>query len=266
MYKNKKIIAVITCRAGSKGLPGKNHKFLHDLPLFLWSVEAARKSKYIDAIIISSNCPECKKYYDKYIEYFAEQENGYKIKWIQRPDEFATATSKNEDALIHVLDNVEEDYDYLINLQPTSPCRINRLVDKTIETCIDGSYDSLLTGTKDTPFLWRKKGDKWIYDIDKNNCCNRKMRQQFSEEEFVYHDCGNLYLTDANVLKETQCRIGINPCVYEVEGVNGLQIDTIYDFKLIENMTADKTHYSFDCVEGYRCNVPTEDIEIDLDS
>ena len=105
-----------------------------------------------------------------------------------------------------------------------------------IEKYDEGGYDSLLTATKDTPFLWRKYKDKWTYPVDFNNCCDRKMRQEFEEDEFVYHDCGNLYMTSSFILLDTECRIGYNPCVFEVSGINGLQIDTKFDFDLIENM------------------------------
>ena len=55
MYKDKKIIAIIPARHGSKGLPGKNWKILNGKPLIFWSVYQAKKSKFIDDIIVSTD-------------------------------------------------------------------------------------------------------------------------------------------------------------------------------------------------------------------
>ena len=148
--------------------------------------------------------------------------------------------SKNEEALIHSLkylkDKNNEEFEVVVNLQPTSPCRLSGLLDKTIEAYYNGGHDSLLTATKDTPFLWRKENGKWIYEVDKNDCCDRKMRQDFEESEFLYHDCGSVYITDSKILLDRECRIGYNPCVFEIKGINRIQVDKDFDFELIENM------------------------------
>ena len=43
-----KILAVITARAGSKRLPNKNILPLSGKPLIAWTIDEAKKSKYID--------------------------------------------------------------------------------------------------------------------------------------------------------------------------------------------------------------------------
>lgn len=239
MINNKKILAVVTARGGSKGVPFKNVKTLLGKPLFLWSVLQGLNSKYIDKTVVSSNCDKVFSEFHNFSNknpHFAENN---KLKFIQRPDEISTDTSKNEDALIHAIhwkrDIFKEEYDIILNLQPTSPCRLDNLIDKCIELYENGGYDSLLTGNKITPFLWRKE-EKWIYNVDKNDCCDRKMRQQFREDEFLYHDCGSIYLIKKDILLEKKCRIGYNPAIYEVDYLNSLQIDTEFDFDLIENM------------------------------
>jgi CMP-N,N'-diacetyllegionaminic acid synthase len=235
MVGNKKVLCVILARAGSKGIPMKNVKNLLGKPLFMWSVEAAIQSKYIDRVVISSNCWKCRKIIQEYskgtvIPYF-----------LQRPEEISGDLSKNEDALIHALNQSDDnEYGVVINLQVTSPCRLDGLVDRCIEEYDAGGYDSLLTATKDTPFLWRKKDGKWTYPVDYNDCCDRKMRQEFDEDEFLLHDNGNLYITESRILLDRECRIGYNPCVFETKGINGLQIDEEFDFELIETMARAK--------------------------
>lgn len=247
MIGNKKIFCVITARKGSVGIPGKNYRKLLDKPLFMWSVEAALQSKYVDIVAISSNCESCRREYIDFIRdaEFIEDRKETEVMWIQRPDKYSTPTSKNEDALIHALQQIKMIRNFIpeiiVNLQPTSPCRLNNLLDKCIEEYYNGEYDSLLTAEKHTPFMWQKKYNKWIYNVDKNDCCNRKMRQELEENaensEFVWHDNGNIYMVDSKILLDKKCRIGYNPCIFETTGINNIQIDEEFDFKLIEKMT-----------------------------
>ena len=52
---NEKILAVITARGSSKGLPGKNILQVGGKPLLAWTIEAAKQSRYIDRLILSSD-------------------------------------------------------------------------------------------------------------------------------------------------------------------------------------------------------------------
>lgn len=249
MIGNKKILSIITARAGSKGIPGKNYRELLGKPLFIWSVLASMNSKYVDTTIISSNCNECSTFFAKFLltnrKMIEDEEKDVLFQF--RPEEISGDLSKNEDALIHAYEmqkKNEKDFDVIINLQPTSPSRVGLtkgLLDECIEMYQSGGYDSLLTANKETPFLWQKINGKWEYPVDKNGCCNRKMRQEFidndEESEFLLHDNGNIYIVDTKILLDKQCRIGYNPCIYETHGMDSLQIDTEFDFKLIEEMS-----------------------------
>ncbi len=240
MIGNKKILAVVTARKGSKGIPGKNYRDLLGKPLFLWSMEAALQSNYVDGIILSTNCQNCIDAFEKHRDEMQGQSDQRLFGYILRPDEISTDTSKNEEALIHTVEFLKEhqdlEFDIIVNLQVTSPCRLDGLVDRCIEEYHKGGHDSLLTASKDTPFIWQKKDGKWEYTVDVNNCCDRKMRQEFGESDFIYHDDGNLYITESSILLDSECRIGYNPAVFETTGINSVQIDEEFDFMLIENM------------------------------
>ena len=245
MINNKRILSVITARAGSKGIPKKNVKELLGKPLVRWSMEASLASKYIDITVVSSNCEEVSRIYLEYLLELGKDVRTVDNFWyISRPEEFATDTSKNEEAVIHSIEQIKFfkglEFSVVVNLQPTSPCRLDGLLDKCIEEYYNGDYDSLLTAGKSTPFFWQKINGEWQYIVDKNNCCDRKMRQEFKDDdmdsEMTLHDNGNLYITESRILLDRKCRIGYNPCVFETKGINGLQIEEEFDFELIENM------------------------------
>ena len=50
-----KILCVILARGGSKAIPGKNIKDLAGHPLLSYTILEAKKSKYIDRIIVSTD-------------------------------------------------------------------------------------------------------------------------------------------------------------------------------------------------------------------
>ena len=51
MYRDKKIIAIIPARSGSKGVKDKNIKELCGKPLIAYTIEAAQRSNVFDCII-----------------------------------------------------------------------------------------------------------------------------------------------------------------------------------------------------------------------
>jgi CMP-N,N'-diacetyllegionaminic acid synthase len=231
---DNKILAVVTARANSKGLQGKNFKPLLGIPLVLWSVKAAYSSTYVDTVIVSTNCPSVKQVC---LDWISEQKADSRVFVVDRPEELSTPTSKNEEALLHAVQSYEERFNetpqIVVNLQPTSPVRNDRLLDCCIEAMADSGCDSLLTVNKHTPFFWtiRDGEAKALYDFH-----NRPMRQQLGDEDFYFHDNGNVYMMTTDVLSSTLCRIGVNPFLFETSPYQSLQIDTEFDFQLIEKM------------------------------
>src|SRR4029453_15016062 len=54
MIGGKSILALIPARGGSKGVPGKNIRMAGGKPLIAWTIEAARASRTIDRLVLSS--------------------------------------------------------------------------------------------------------------------------------------------------------------------------------------------------------------------
>ena len=66
MYKNKRIIAVVLARSGSKGVKNKNIALINKTPLIGYTLKEALKSKYIDDIAVSTDS----KKYLKIVNYY----------------------------------------------------------------------------------------------------------------------------------------------------------------------------------------------------
>ena len=53
--KNKKILGIIIAKGNSKGLPNKNMRLLNGKPLLWWTIQAAKKSRYLEYTAVSSD-------------------------------------------------------------------------------------------------------------------------------------------------------------------------------------------------------------------
>jgi len=127
MYKDKKILAMIPARGGSKRLPRKNIRELHGRPLIAWTIEEAKKSRYIDRIIVSTDNKEIAEVSKRF---------GVEVPFL-RPKELAQDETKTIDVVRHTIEWAEKEsgevYGLLITLQPTSPLRSSEDIDNAVE-------------------------------------------------------------------------------------------------------------------------------------
>lgn len=134
MIQGKSVLAVIPARGGSKGVPGKNIRELAGKPLIAWTIEAAKKSRYIDRLVLSSD--------DENIIRVAEMW-GCEAPFV-RPAELARDETPGVVPLLHALDMLPG-YDYVVLLQPTSPLRLASDIDACLERCLQAAAPACVT-------------------------------------------------------------------------------------------------------------------------
>ena len=157
--KNLKILALIPARGNSKRIKNKNLRNLNGKPLIFWSIDAAKKSKYIKEICVTSDSQAI-------LEYSKKQ----KIKTILRPKKLANDIIHAEKAMIHAYQFLNEKFDYVIMLQPTSPLRAAKHIDEAIEKIYYSKKDSLLSVCENSYFIWKKSKNNFYpinYDLKK---------------------------------------------------------------------------------------------------
>lgn len=135
MIDGKRVLALVPARRGSKGLPMKNIRPLHGKPLLAWPIEAARASRYVDRVVISTDDTE-----------FAAlaKAAGADAPFL-RPAELASDTSPSIDFILHAIDTLEaagDCYDYLVLLEPTSPLTEAHDVDAALEALAERRADA----------------------------------------------------------------------------------------------------------------------------
>ena len=143
MINGKSVLAIIPARGGSKGIPRKNIKPLAGKPLIVWTIEEAKKSKYIDRIIVSTDLQEIASISAKY---------GAEVPFI-RPEELADDETPSSDVIVHAIKwlgiNQNQKFDILILLQPTSPLRNATQIDVAFENFISNPSNKCLVSVKE---------------------------------------------------------------------------------------------------------------------
>lgn len=140
MINNKRIVALIPARGGSKSIPKKNIALLMGKPLIGWTIEAALNTEEIDRIIVSTDSTE-----------IATIANSYGAEVKIRPDLLSKDDSLVIDTIFHVLKELKgegEAVDYLVLLEPTAPLRSREDIQKSIELLDREGYDSVATYTE----------------------------------------------------------------------------------------------------------------------
>lgn len=133
--KNQKILAVIPARSGSKGLKNKNILKLNKKPLIQYTIDQAKKSKFINKISISTD--------SKIIDKIAKKEKIWCDKL--RPKKISGDKSKLYHAIKFVIDNIKFKPDIIVELHPTHMFRSTRLIDQAIETFLKKKLESLIS-------------------------------------------------------------------------------------------------------------------------
>jgi CMP-N,N'-diacetyllegionaminic acid synthase len=121
-----KILALITARAGSKRLPGKNIRPLNGMPLIVWSINVVKDISEVCDILVST---------DDTIIAELGLNSGALVPWL-RPSELASDTASSVDVALHALNWYEREngkVDGLMLLQPTSPFRKQESILRGIE-------------------------------------------------------------------------------------------------------------------------------------
>ena len=222
MYKEKKILALITARGGSKGIPGKNIIPLGDKPLIAWTIEAAKNSKYIDKIILSSDSNEIIKVAQKY---------GCEVPF-KRPEHLALDTTPSMDVILHALEycNSQNQYDYLLLLQPTSPFRKTTTIDLAIEFCIDNKYPlvvSMAHGKKSPTLMFYESDDNSVIPVlGRHEKVSR--RQDLTP---VYEHNGAIYFSEIDFLVEKKSYNCPEARIFKMDGYENIDIDTFNDLQ-----------------------------------
>lgn len=223
-----KILAIIPARGGSKGVPGKNIKHLGGKPLLAHAIQCAVGSNKVNKVVVSTDAQE-----------IIDVATTYQAQVIKRPDNLATDTSNVITAALHVLDQLQEDFDILVLLQPTSPLRTSNDLDNIIDILDNNpNTEGVISVVK-----FDDCHPARMYNLDNHNNLNtyitegETLRRQ--DLDPVYYRNGCFYAVRVSALRQQKTFMVKNKKAYVMEEKWLANIDSPRDFKIAEVLYED---------------------------
>jgi len=215
MINGKTCLAIIPARGGSKGKPRKNIRHVAGKPLIAWTIEEAKRSKYLDRTILSSD--------DDEIIAVARRWN-CDVPFI-RPVELAQNNVTGIEPVLQALDTINEIFDYVVLLQPTSPLRVVEDIDECIEKC--DLPNAPVCATVTTP----DKSPYWMYLLDNQGRLRSNMKQNTTillrqHFESVYALNGAVYVARTDWFMKNRKFISDETIAYPMPKTRSIDIDT----------------------------------------
>jgi CMP-N-acetylneuraminic acid synthetase len=225
MIKGKSVLAVIPARGGSKGLHRKNILPLAGKPLIVWTIEAAKKSKYIDRCLVSTDDEEIA---------LVSRENGGEVPFI-RPKKLGMDDTTSVSVIKHALESIKETFKIILLLQPTSPLRSNEDIDSALEFFMDRNAPALVSVTKSThPLEWSiQVNDDYSFGVSDDNLLKGKRRQDYKLPHTIN---GAIYIADISSFIKNDGFINIQTIAYKMPKEKSIDIDDKIDFLFAETI------------------------------
>lgn len=162
------MLAIIPAKKQSKRLPNKNIKLLAGKPLIAYTIETALKSKLISRVIVTTDCSKIAKISKKY---------GAEVPFL-RPKKLTTQKSGKLEVCKHVVNFLSKKeganiFSFIV-LQPTSPLRLTKDIDKAIKIFRKNKADSVVSFCKAKPLEWHRyiRNDGSFHAIRRKNSIN----------------------------------------------------------------------------------------------
>jgi CMP-N-acetylneuraminic acid synthetase len=215
------ILVIIPARGGSKGVPGKNIKLLGDKPLIAHAIECALKSKTASKIVVSTDSDQIGNIALK-----------YNVEVVKRPSDLANDTSNVITAVQHAYESLNEKFDVIMLLQPTSPLRTFKDFDNVIRMLqenpqTDGVISVIPMDDVHPARMYNLRDNNKLVPFLKN--AETLRRQDLNP---VYYRNGCFYAVRTKAFFEQKTFMVENKLAYLMNPEWLANIDTQRDFKL----------------------------------
>lgn len=204
---NKLLNVLITARGGSKRLPGKNLKNLCGKPLIAWSIEAAKNSRFINKIYVSTDSKEISEVSKKY---------GAIVPRLRSKSLSMDNTTSYETA-IDFIDYFDDNKNggEMILMQPTSPLRLVKHINNFMQEVREREYSQCVAVRDVSKYFLLAK-----YDIKKN--------------KKIFIPNGSMYYTKIDLLKKEKTFFSKKSDIFIMDDFHSIDIDTLDDWNIAE--------------------------------
>ncbi len=151
MFENKKISAIIPARGTNDMLDNLNLRTLAGQPMINYTINAAKKSKYIDEIFVSTEDDRIK-----------ELASAHHVVPFMRPMELTSTGVSSEEVAFNVISHINKSYDMTVILWPNAPFRGEDIIDGAIEFFIKNDYRKVQGVKIISDYFLKKENEKLV--------------------------------------------------------------------------------------------------------
>lgn len=234
--KPPRILGIVGARSGSKGVPNKNISLLAGKPLMAWIIEAARVSKHINRLIVSTDSEEYAVIARRY---------GAEVPFL-RPEQFAVDNSPELEYVKHALDwlKTNESYipDIIVRMMPTVPLQTAEDIDLCIEELFKDEHahsavviaEARQHPSKALKLIDDGKGGKLLvtYNTESGREVTPIARQNYEKAYFR----ANVIACRLNTIYETNSLTGDVVRYHIIPQERAVDIDSLADFFMVEQL------------------------------
>jgi CMP-N-acetylneuraminic acid synthetase len=226
MYKNKKILAIIPARSGSKRIKNKNILLFRGKPMIVHTLDIVKKCKYVDKIIVSTNSKKilsiCKL-------------AGVNTPFL-REKAYDDFSSVQEATLLAIkqAENYYGKFDVVIQLMANCPIRSLKTLNLSIKNFFFKRLNSQISFFEynfANPWWAHKIKNKKIIPLNKKNLFKRSQ-----DLEKLYCPTGSIWISDINILKKYKTFYSPNYGYFILKFDEAIDIDTVEDLSLAKRL------------------------------
>ena len=214
------ILGIIPARGGSKGILKKNIKLLKGKPLIAYTIEAALSSN-IDHVIVSTDCEE-----------IAEISRIYGAEVVLRPNNLAEDKTPTLPVLQDVVAQLNNSFDAIMTLQPTSPLRSIDDINNSIKIFSDDKDADSLVSVVEVPHNY--SSEKLMNYDGRYITGNNKIKRRQEVLPTYARNGAAIYITKTDKLKDYIFGGKIIP--YFMSKLNSFDIDDMEDWEIVEKL------------------------------
>lgn len=232
MAQERKILALIPARGGSQRVKNKNSRLLGGKPLIAYTIEAARKSRLVSRVIVSTDSHEIAA---------IARDVGAEVPFL-RPAEIAGSHSTELEFHEHALDWLKSNEGFepelVVNLYPTTPFRGAELIDSAIERILANPDADSLRSTKkcsEHPYkMWVKDGEFLKPFVEKTSGESHTAAYHLLPPVQIQN--ASIYITRPTTLAKFRNTVGERVLSFEMTEDESVDINTPLDFVMAEAM------------------------------
>ncbi len=226
--KEYKVLCTICARGGSKGVKNKNIKPINGKPLIAYTIEQAKNSGLFEHIVVSTDSDDIAN---------TAKEYGAEIFFKRSPEMASDSAGKLDvirDAFVRSEEYYGTNFDYLIDLDATSPLRDVDDITGSFKQFIKQNNDNLITAmpSRRSPYFnLVEVGDNGIVSLSKKLDDTILRRQDVPKS---YDMNASIYIWKREAILNEKSIFLKNTGLYVMPEERSIDIDTELDYKFVE--------------------------------